>query len=67
MVILLTECDAEIDNWLDRELISRLNLVLSLDEEYEKEERPANGGMDSKLAVILLAVIDMDVDESTVA
>ncbi len=30
-VILFMECEARIDNWLDRELMSRLALVLSLE------------------------------------
>ena len=30
-VISFTECDAEIDNWSNRELIPRLALVVSLD------------------------------------
>ncbi len=31
-VILFMECKARIDHWLDRELMSRLALVLSLEE-----------------------------------
>ncbi len=33
-VISFTECNAEIDDWSDRELISRLALVVSLDEAH---------------------------------
>ena len=36
--ISFTECDAEIDNWYDRELIPRLALVVSLDEAHKEEE-----------------------------
>ena len=38
-VISFTECDAEIDDWSDRELIPRL-LVVSLEEANEEEEIP---------------------------
>ncbi len=44
-VISFTECDAEIDNRLDRELISRLALVVSLDKAHEEEEIPNDGGV----------------------
>ena len=37
-VISFTECDAEIDDWSDRELIPRLGLVVSLDKAREEEE-----------------------------
>ncbi len=54
-VILFMECEARIDDWLDRELMSRLALVLSLEEgRDEVEEKLNDGGVDSKLAVILL-------------
>ena len=39
-VISFTECDAEIDDWSDRELIPRLALVVSLNKAYEEEEIP---------------------------
>jgi hypothetical protein len=64
-VISLMECEARIDNWSDRELMSRLALVLSLEEGREVvEDGPDDGGVDSKLAVILLALIKVDADES---
>ncbi len=44
-VISFTECDAEIDNWSDKELIPRLALVVSLDEEHDEEEIPDDGGV----------------------
>ena len=42
-VISLTECDAEIDDWSDRELIPRLALVVSLVEAHEEENIPDDG------------------------
>ncbi len=64
-VILFMECEARIDNWLDRELMSRLALVLSLEEgRDEVEEELDDGGVDSKLAVISLQLIEIDADES---
>ncbi len=63
--ILFMECKARIDNWLDRELMSRLALVLSLEEgRDELEEGSDDGGVDSKLAVILLRLIEVDADDS---
>ena len=44
-VISFTECDAEIDDWSDRELISRLSLVVSLVKAHEEEEIPDDGGV----------------------
>ena len=44
-VISFTECNAEIDNWSDRELIPRLALVVSLDEAHEEEEIPDDRGV----------------------
>ena len=44
-VISFTECDAEIDNWSDRELIPRLALVVSLDKAHKEEEIPDEGGV----------------------
>ena len=44
-VILFTECDAEIDDWPDRELIPRLALVGSLYKAHEEEEIPDDGGV----------------------
>jgi hypothetical protein len=53
-VILFMECEARIDNWLDRELMSRLALVSSLEEGRDKvvDGSDDGGGVDSKLAVI---------------
>ena len=61
------ECEARIDNWLDRELMSRLALVLSLEEGRDEvvEGSDDDGGVDSKLAVISLRLIKVDADEST--
>jgi hypothetical protein len=59
------ECEARIDDWSDRELMPRLALVLSLGEgRDEVEEELDDGGVDSKLAVILLRLIKVDADES---
>jgi hypothetical protein len=65
-VILFMECEARIDDWLDRELMSRLALVLSLGEgKDEVVEGSDDGEVDSMLAVILLQLIKVDADEST--
>ncbi len=66
-VILFMECEARIDKWSDRELMSRLALVLSLQEGRDEVEEGSDdeGGVDSKLAVILLQLIEVDADEST--
>ncbi len=62
-VISFMECEARIDDWLDRKLMSRLALVLSLEEgRDEVEEGPDDGGVDSKLVVILLTLIEVDAD-----
>ena len=44
-VISFMECDAEIDDWSDREYIPRLALVVSLDEAHKEEEIPDDGGV----------------------
>ncbi len=65
-VILLMDRDARIDDWSDRELMSRLALlVLSLKEGRDKvvEGSDDGGGVDSKLAVILLPFIKVDADD----
>ncbi len=63
-VISFMECKARIDDWSDRELMSRLALMLSLEEgRDEVEEESDDGGEDSKLAVILLRLIEVDADE----
>ncbi len=55
-----------IDNWSDRELMSRLALVLTLEEgrDEEVEGLDDGGGVESKLAVILLPLIELDANES---
>ena len=64
-VISLMDREARIDEWSDRELISRLTLDSSLEEGGEVvEDRSDDGGVDSKLAVILLALTKVNVDES---
>ncbi len=61
------ECEARIDDWSDRELMSRLALVFSLEEGRDEVvlEGSDDGGVDSKLAVISLRLIKVDADEST--
>jgi hypothetical protein len=44
-VISFTECDVEIDDWSDKELIPRLALSVSLVEAHEEEEIPIDGGV----------------------
>ncbi len=59
------ECEPRIDDWSDRELMSRLALVSSLEEgRDEVVEGSNNQGVDSKLAVIWLRLIKVDADES---
>ncbi len=64
-VILFMECEARIDNWSDRELMSRLALVSSLEEGRDEvvEGLDDGGGVDSKLAVISLPFIEVDADD----
>ncbi len=59
------ECEARIYDWSDRELMSRLALVLSLEEGRDEvvEGLDDGGGVDSKLAVILLPFINVDADD----
>ncbi len=66
-VILFTECEARIEDWSDRELMSRLALVLSLEEGRDEvvDGSDDGGGVDTKLAVILLPLIKVNADEST--
>ena len=46
-VISLMDCEARIDDWSDRELISRLTLVSSLEEGgMVVEDRSEDGGLD---------------------
>ncbi len=59
------ECEARIDDWSDREFTSRLALVLLLEEgRDEVVEGLDDGGVDSKLAVILVQLIEVDADQS---
>ena len=44
-VISFSECDAEIHDWSDRELIPRLALEVSLVKAHEEEEIPDDGGV----------------------
>ncbi len=54
-----------IDDWSDREMMLRLALVLSLEEgRDEVVEGLDDGGVDSKLAVILSRLIKVGADES---
>ncbi len=63
-VILFRECEAGIDDWSDRVLMSRLALVLLLEEgRDEVVEGSDDGGVDSTLAVISLPFIKVDADE----
>ncbi len=66
-VILFMECEARIDDWLDRELMLRLALVLSLEEGRDEvvDGLDDRRGVDSKLAVISLPFIEVDADKST--
>ncbi len=58
------ECEARIDDWSDRELMSRVALILSLEEGRDEVVEGLNdGGVDSKLAVILLRLIKVGADE----
>ncbi len=65
-VILFMECEVRIDDWSDRELMLRLALVSSLEEGGDEvvEGLDDEGGVDSKLAVILLPLIKVDANES---
>jgi hypothetical protein len=59
------ECEARIDDWSDKELMSRLALISSLEEgRDEVVKKLDDGGVDSKLAVISLRLIKVDADES---
>ncbi len=59
------ECEARIDDWLDRELMSRLALVLSLEEGRDEvvEGSDDEGGVAPKLAVISLPFIEVNADD----
>ncbi len=64
-VIVFMECEARIDDWSDRELMSRLALVSSLEEGRDEVVEGSNdgGGVDSKLPVILLPFIEVNADD----
>ena len=59
------ECEARIDDWSDRELMSRLALVSSLEEGRDEvvEGSDDGEGVDSKLAMISLPFIEVDADD----
>ncbi len=61
-VISLMDCEARIDDWSDRELMSMLALVSSLEEGKDEvvEGSDDGGGVNSKLAVISLPFIKVD-------
>jgi len=64
-VILLMDREERIDDWSDRELMSRLALlVLSLEEGRDEvvEGSDDGGGVNSKVAVISLPFIEVDAD-----
>jgi hypothetical protein len=65
VVILFMECEARIDDWSDRELMSRLALVSSLEEGRDEvvEGLDDGGRVDSKQAVISLPFIEVDADD----
>jgi hypothetical protein len=65
-VISFMECEARIDDWSDRELMSRLALVSSLEGGRDEvvEGSDDGGGVDSKLPVILLPFIKVDADDN---
>jgi hypothetical protein len=60
VVISFMECEARIDNWLDRELMLRLPLVLEEGKDEVVEGSDDGGGVNSKLAVISLPFIKVD-------
>jgi hypothetical protein len=64
-VISLMDREARIDDWSDRELMSRLALLVSSLEEGRDEVVEGSddgGGVDSKLVVISLPFIKVDAD-----
>ena len=63
-VITFMECEPRMDDRLDRELMSKLALVSSFEEGRDEvvEGLDDGGGVDSKLAVILLPFIGVDAD-----
>ena len=63
-VISFMECESRMDDWSDRELMSKLALVSSFEEGRDEvvEGLDDGGGVDSKLAVFLLPFIKVDAD-----
>ena len=63
-VISFMECESRMDDWPDKELMSKLALVLSLEEGRDEvvEGLDDGGGVDSKLAVISLPFMEVDAD-----
>ena len=63
-VISFMECESRMDDWSDRELMSKLALVSSFEEGRDEvvEGLDDGGGADSKLAVFLLPFIKVDAD-----
>jgi len=63
-VISFMECELRMDDWSDRELMSKLALVSSFEEGRDElvEGSDDGGGVDSKLVVILLPFIEVDAD-----
>jgi hypothetical protein len=59
-VISFMECEARLDNWLDRELMLRLPLVSEEGKDEVVEGSDDGGGVNSKLAVISLPFIKVD-------
>ena len=65
-VISFMECEVRIDDWSENEFMSRLALLVSSLEEGRDEVVEGSddgGGVNSKLAVILLAFIKVDADD----
>jgi hypothetical protein len=65
VVISFMDCEARIDDWSDRELMSRLAPVSSLEEgrdDVVEGSEDDGGGTDSKLTVISLPFIKVDAD-----
>ncbi len=65
-VISFMECEARIDDWSDRELMSRLALVSSLEGGRDEvvEGLDDGGGVNSKLPVISLPFTKEDADDN---
>ena len=63
-MISFMECESRMDDWPDKELMSKLALVSSLEEGRDEvvEGSDDGEGVDSKLAVISLPFIEVDAD-----